>query len=173
MWSSSWLSRQAWSGSGVSLAPIGPPITGARTMGYDRCTRPPTLLRAWRARVQPAEVGSPFGGRSTRTPGLRREELAWLAGVSPDYIKRIELACRLVGHATPREGLVPQHIGPSVRRRLDRRSPASAFSSTSASGVTPLASRPVPSVMSPLKILGSASAARNRHGDSVSSTMPR
>jgi transcriptional regulator with XRE-family HTH domain len=104
------------------------------------------MLRSWRARVQPDEVGSPFARGSRKTPGLRREEVAWLAGVSPDYVKRLEqgrahpsagvlhaisralrlsdveyeLACRLAGYAAGLDGLVPQHIGPSVQRMLSR-----------------------------------------------------
>jgi transcriptional regulator with XRE-family HTH domain len=47
------------------------------------------FLRARRALIGPDEVGLPFGGRR-RTPGLRREELAALAGVSIDYYTRLE-----------------------------------------------------------------------------------
>ncbi|WP_232323901.1 helix-turn-helix domain-containing protein [Catenuloplanes japonicus] len=105
-----------------------------------------TLLRSWRARVQPADVGLPFRAGTRRTDGLRREEVAWLAGVSPDYVKRLEqgrahpsaavltalsralrlsdaeyeLACRLAGHAPRAAGTVPRRIGPSVQRLLDR-----------------------------------------------------
>jgi transcriptional regulator with XRE-family HTH domain len=46
-------------------------------------------LRARRELVQPQEVGLPNLGRR-RTPGLRREELAMLAGVSVDYYIRLE-----------------------------------------------------------------------------------
>ncbi|TCC41045.1 helix-turn-helix transcriptional regulator [Kribbella speibonae] len=46
-------------------------------------------LHAWRDRVTPAEVGLPPGGKR-RAPGLRREELAHLAGLSVDYIVRLE-----------------------------------------------------------------------------------
>jgi transcriptional regulator with XRE-family HTH domain len=46
-------------------------------------------LRAWRDRVGPAEAGLPAGGRR-RAAGLRREELSLLAGVSADYITRLE-----------------------------------------------------------------------------------
>ena len=46
-------------------------------------------LRAWRDRVRPAEVGLSAGGHR-RAAGLRREELALLAGVSADYITRLE-----------------------------------------------------------------------------------
>lgn len=47
------------------------------------------FLRARRALVTPADVGLP-PGRSRRVPGLRREELALLAGVSVDYYTRLE-----------------------------------------------------------------------------------
>ena len=46
-------------------------------------------LRARRELVQPEEVGLPNVGRR-RTPGLRREEVAMLAGVSADYYIRLE-----------------------------------------------------------------------------------
>jgi transcriptional regulator with XRE-family HTH domain len=48
------------------------------------------FLRARRARVQPEQVGLPPGAGRRRTPGLRREELAALAGVSIDYLNRLE-----------------------------------------------------------------------------------
>jgi len=48
------------------------------------------FLRARRARVKPAQVGLPAGTGLRRTPGLRREELAALAGVSIDYYVRLE-----------------------------------------------------------------------------------
>jgi transcriptional regulator with XRE-family HTH domain len=47
------------------------------------------FLRARRNQLQPADVGLPAGGRR-RVPGLRREELAMLAGISADYYLRIE-----------------------------------------------------------------------------------
>ncbi|MFG3557088.1 helix-turn-helix transcriptional regulator [Micromonospora sp. NPDC047557] len=46
-------------------------------------------LRARRELVSPAQVGLPTGGRR-RVPGLRREEVALLAGISPDYYLRLE-----------------------------------------------------------------------------------
>ena len=46
-------------------------------------------LRARRALVLPEDVGLPHGGRR-RVPGLRREELAMLAGISSDYYLRLE-----------------------------------------------------------------------------------
>lgn len=48
------------------------------------------FLRNRRGRIGPAEVGLPGGLSARRTPGLRREELAALAGVSVDYYIRIE-----------------------------------------------------------------------------------
>jgi transcriptional regulator with XRE-family HTH domain len=48
------------------------------------------FLRARRDRVRPADVGLPAGTGLRRTPGLRREELAALAGVSIDYYIRLE-----------------------------------------------------------------------------------
>lgn len=48
-----------------------------------------TFLRTRREAVTPAEVGLPDNGRR-RTPGLRRAELATLAGVSVDYLTRLE-----------------------------------------------------------------------------------
>ena len=47
------------------------------------------FLRTRRARLQPQDVGLPDYGRR-RVPGLRREELAQLAGVSADYYVRLE-----------------------------------------------------------------------------------
>ncbi|MEU7635877.1 helix-turn-helix transcriptional regulator [Streptomyces sp. NPDC039016] len=47
------------------------------------------FLRSRRARIQPEEVGFPGHGRR-RVPGLRREEVAQLAGVSVDYYIRLE-----------------------------------------------------------------------------------
>lgn len=46
-------------------------------------------MRAWRDRLTPKEAGLPQG-RSRRATGLRREELAELAGVSVDYVVRLE-----------------------------------------------------------------------------------
>jgi transcriptional regulator with XRE-family HTH domain len=105
-----------------------------------------SVLRSWRDRVSPAEVGMPAGpGR--RATGLRREELAILAGVSVDYIVRLEQGratnpspqllgalaralrltederdhlYRVAGAAAPTQGLVPSHITPGVQRIVDR-----------------------------------------------------
>ncbi|WP_158012936.1 helix-turn-helix domain-containing protein, partial [Streptomyces sp. Root369] len=47
------------------------------------------FLRARREVLQPEDVGLPRGPRR-RTGGLRREEVAALAGMSVDYYSRIE-----------------------------------------------------------------------------------
>lgn len=49
------------------------------------------FLRDRRAKVRPYDVGLPDGGRR-RTPGLRRQEVAQLAGMSVDYYIRLEQA---------------------------------------------------------------------------------
>lgn len=104
------------------------------------------MLRAWRDRVPPGTVGIPAGGRR-RASGLRREELAGLAGISADYLTRLEqgratspspqvveslaralrlsdpergLLYRLAGHAAPGPDVVPARVTPSVQRLLDR-----------------------------------------------------
>jgi transcriptional regulator with XRE-family HTH domain len=48
------------------------------------------FLRTRRARLKPEDVGLPGLGRHRRVPGLRREELAQLAGVSVAYYTRLE-----------------------------------------------------------------------------------
>ncbi|WP_329454462.1 helix-turn-helix domain-containing protein [Streptomyces sp. NBC_01497] len=48
------------------------------------------FLHTRRARLKPVDVGLPDLGRHRRVPGLRREELAQLAGVSVAYYTRLE-----------------------------------------------------------------------------------
>lgn len=105
-----------------------------------------TVLRAWRDRVTPEQIGFPRGV-NRRTKGLRREELALAAGVSVDYLVRLEQAratnpspqllgalaralrlteeerdhfYRLAGAAVPSPTSIPMHIGPSMQRIVDR-----------------------------------------------------
>ncbi|WP_246572324.1 helix-turn-helix domain-containing protein [Kineosporia corallincola] len=47
-------------------------------------------LTAWRARLTPEAAGLPTYGERRRVSGLRREELALLAGVSASYYTRLE-----------------------------------------------------------------------------------
>jgi transcriptional regulator with XRE-family HTH domain len=101
-------------------------------------------LRAWRDRLQPQDVGLPAGAQR-RAPGLRREEVAMLAGVSVDYLSRLEQGraqhpspsvleplartlrltdaerehlFRVAGHQPT--GRIDRHVTPSVQRVLDR-----------------------------------------------------
>ena len=103
-------------------------------------------LRSWRERLTPEEAGLPAGGQR-RVLGLRREEVAQLAGVSVDYLARLEqgrahgpsssvLASlaralrltgdershlfRVAGQAEPGPGTINRHITPSLQRLLDR-----------------------------------------------------
>jgi transcriptional regulator with XRE-family HTH domain len=105
-----------------------------------------SCLRRWRDRLAPAEVGLPAGGRR-RAPGLRREEVAQLAGLSVDYLARLEQGraanpspsvlaplaralrlsdderahlFRVAGQAEPLAGQINRHITPGVQRILDR-----------------------------------------------------
>lgn len=62
-------------------------------MDQDPQARPADLgafLRSRRAGLRPADVGLPDYGDRRRVPGLRREELARLAGVSTGYYTRLE-----------------------------------------------------------------------------------
>lgn len=69
--------------------------TGSTTLGGRRCgnlefVNPlATALRAWRDRLEPAAVGIPHNP-PRRVPGLRRSELAMLAGISVEYVERLE-----------------------------------------------------------------------------------
>ncbi|MBT2421589.1 helix-turn-helix domain-containing protein [Streptomyces sp. ISL-22] len=65
----------------------GPADPGA---GLDRRAELSEFLRTRRARLKPEDVGLPDFGRHRRVPGLRREELAQLAGVSVAYYTRLE-----------------------------------------------------------------------------------
>lgn len=60
-------------------------------LSEDRRSEISSFLRRRRARLQPADVGLP-STRRRRTPGLRREEVAALAGVSTEWYKWLEQA---------------------------------------------------------------------------------
>ena len=103
-------------------------------------------LRRWRDRVGPEAAGLPAGGHR-RAAGLRREEVAQLAGISVDYITRLEQGralnpstqvvealaralrltglerthlFRLAGLHLPGPETISGYITPSVQRMLDR-----------------------------------------------------
>jgi transcriptional regulator with XRE-family HTH domain len=48
------------------------------------------FLTSRRAKITPEQAGLPWYGDKRRVPGLRREEVALLAGVSADYYTRLE-----------------------------------------------------------------------------------
>ncbi|MEV7128390.1 helix-turn-helix transcriptional regulator [Streptomyces sp. NPDC093260] len=58
--------------------------------GLDQRAGLSEFLRTRRARLKPEDVGIATIGRHRRVPGLRREELAQLAGVSVAYYTRLE-----------------------------------------------------------------------------------
>ncbi len=104
------------------------------------------FLRRRRAALQPEDVGLVKGPRR-RTSGLRREEVASLAGMSTDYYARLEqqrgpqpsesmLAAiargmrlsqderdylfRMAGHSAPARRRRVDHVSPALMRVLDR-----------------------------------------------------
>nr|WP_221379008.1 helix-turn-helix transcriptional regulator [Actinoplanes polyasparticus] len=103
------------------------------------------FLRRRRELLQPTDVGLPPGARR-RTPGLRRHEVAQLAGMSPDYYIRLEQArspqpspqmltalaralrlnrderdhlFHLAGHPAPPAFGADDHVSPGLLRLLD------------------------------------------------------
>jgi transcriptional regulator with XRE-family HTH domain len=82
--------RPAEAGTGGTTLAVGAcgRLEGMTTTGLRR-DELAAFLRTRRARLRPAEVGLPDGVRR-RTPGLRRQEVAQLAGMSVDYYIRLE-----------------------------------------------------------------------------------
>lgn len=64
------------------------PTTYRRAM--DNKAEVSDFLSSRRARIRPQDAGLPLYGGKRRVPGLRREEVALLAGVSVDYYVRLE-----------------------------------------------------------------------------------
>ncbi|GAA3437813.1 helix-turn-helix transcriptional regulator [Kutzneria kofuensis] len=56
----------------------------------DRSAEIADFLRTRRARISPDAAGVPADGRARRVPGLRRDEVARLAGISIEYYTRLE-----------------------------------------------------------------------------------
>ncbi|SEG30494.1 Helix-turn-helix domain-containing protein [Nonomuraea solani] len=56
----------------------------------DRSRELADFLRSRRARITPGQAGLTADGRARRVPGLRRDEVARLAGVSTEYYTRLE-----------------------------------------------------------------------------------
>ncbi|MEV2277996.1 helix-turn-helix transcriptional regulator [Nocardiopsis sp. NPDC049922] len=74
---------------GERIGPPAPPEPPTEPP-LDRRVELSEFLRTRRARIKPEDVGLPEFGRYRRVPGLRREELAQLAGVSVAYYTRLE-----------------------------------------------------------------------------------
>ncbi|MGY5045619.1 helix-turn-helix transcriptional regulator [Streptomyces sp. 900105755] len=75
------------------------------------------FLRSRRARIQPEEVGLTSHGRR-RVPGLRREEVAQLAGVSVDYYIRLEQGRGPGGPSRTKSGGVSDAVLDAIARVL-------------------------------------------------------
>jgi len=119
-----------------------------KDMNANRRTELAGFLRARRARLSPRQVGLPEAGPPgrRRTPGLRRQEVAQLAGLSVDYYIRLEQArgphpsrqvlaalaraliltaderdylFRMVGEAPPSAPRPGREITPGIRHLLD------------------------------------------------------
>ncbi|MFW6690391.1 helix-turn-helix transcriptional regulator [Streptomyces sp. MAR4 CNX-425] len=68
-------------------ATVTPPAGGTRSRRHRELRE---FLMTRRARVSPADAGLPDGGARRRTPGLRREEVAVLAGVGASWYQWLE-----------------------------------------------------------------------------------
>jgi transcriptional regulator with XRE-family HTH domain len=104
------------------------------------------MIRTWRDRLPPSAAGLPVAG-GRRAAGLRREELADLAGVSVDYVVRLEQGrattpsasvvaslaralqlstaerdhlYRLARLVPPADGAICDHLPPGMQRMLAR-----------------------------------------------------
>ncbi|MFD3308680.1 helix-turn-helix domain-containing protein [Streptomyces sp. NPDC058694] len=83
--------------------------------GLDRRSELREFLRSRRARLTPEDVGLPSSGRR-RVPGLRREELAQLAGMSFAYYTRLEQ-----GHGDTMSADVLNAVARALRLGRDER----------------------------------------------------
>ena len=140
MWAGQAVVRFSWESQGQANSRVAPQTGVVQAWEFGR------VVRRWRDRVAPEAVGLP-GGQRRRAAGLRREELAGLAGISADYLTRLEqgratapsaqvveslaralrladaerdLLYQLAGHAAPGLDVVPSRVTPSVQRLLDR-----------------------------------------------------
>jgi transcriptional regulator with XRE-family HTH domain len=64
--------------------------TGRRVDGMDTAKDIREFLTSRRAKITPADAGLPVYGSNRRVKGLRREEVAMLAGISVEYYTRLE-----------------------------------------------------------------------------------
>jgi transcriptional regulator with XRE-family HTH domain len=137
----------------IAPATDAPPRVAAVAAGEVRRRELAAFLRSRRERISPEEVGLPPGGRR-RTPGLRREEVAQLAGVGITWFTWLEQGrdihvseqvleaiartllldphershlFTLAGAAAPIDELEAKAISPEVRAMLDQLRPYPAF----------------------------------------------
>ncbi len=138
-----------------------------------------SCLRAWRERVSPLDVGLPAGGQR-RVSGLRREEVAQLAGVSMDYLTRLEQGraahpsasvlgslaralrlsdlerdhlYQLAGQPLPGDGVIDTHIPASVLALIDRLADVPVLVTTAAREI--IAANPLAAALMPEAVGGS------------------
>jgi transcriptional regulator with XRE-family HTH domain len=76
------------------------------------------FVRARRDRTSPAAMGVSNSGHR-RVPGLRREEVAALAGLSPDYLRRVEQGRVLPSNAVLDRVADALGLGPAERSHLE------------------------------------------------------
>lgn len=93
------------------------------------------FLRTRRARITPELAGLPAYGGNRRVPGLRREEVAMLAGVSVDYYTRLER-----GTLTGASDTVLEALARALQ--LDDAESAHLFDLARAANASPTAMRP-------------------------------
>lgn len=123
------------------------------------------FLTSRRARIAPERVGLPTFGKR-RVPGLRREEVASLAGVSIDYYKRLER-----GHVSGVSESVLEALGRALQ--LDDAERAHLFDlARAASPASPRRPRPVqhrvrPVIQTILDAIGTPALVRNSRVDYI------
>jgi transcriptional regulator with XRE-family HTH domain len=129
-------------------------VSGIERNGTRRREELADFLRKRRASIKPEDVGLPSGGRR-RTPGLRREEVAQLAGVgatwytwleqgrdvraSLDVLEAISRALRLTpaerthvirlgrGEEAPPSRPPAERVSPALRRLIENLGPSPAY----------------------------------------------
>ena len=131
------------------------------------------FLTSRRAKVTPEQVGLPTYGQR-RVPGLRREEVASLAGVSVEYYKRLER-----GNATRASDAVLEALADTLR--LDDAERAHLFDLSRAASPTaphrrrlPVQQRLRPAVQRILDSISAPAAVSNMRGDYLAANqLPR
>jgi transcriptional regulator with XRE-family HTH domain len=124
------------------------------------------FLSSRRARITPEQAGLPAYGGNRRVEGLRREEVAMLAGVSVDYYVRMERGnlsgapesaqldeaerehlftlARTAGTSHRRRRTTPASVRPAVQQVLDAITDAPAWVRNGSGSETTATTRPRP-----------------------------